>query len=195
MSSWKSCTAFVVMIGVAGVGAGNPPVSRMNASPTVTQANNRFALDLYGQLSKERPGKNLFFSPTSISVALAMTAAGARGQTAAEMAQTLHLTGNLPQANVAYHKLLERWNSDGDDRGYQLRVANRLWGQKEFPFLADYLTLTRQNYWAELGLVDYKGQAEAARGDQRLDRDADGRKDQGPAPPRSDRPHDTAGSD
>ena len=58
---------------------------------------------------------------------------------------------------------MERWNSDDDDRGYQLRVANRLWGQKEFPFLADYLTLTRQNYWAELGLVDYKGQAEAAR--------------------------------
>jgi len=135
----------------------------MNSAPTVTRANNQFAVDLYGQLSKERPGKNLFFSPTSISVALAMTAAGARGQTAAEMVQTLHLAGNLPQANAAYHKLLERWNTDANDRGYQLRVANRLWGQKEVPFLASYLTLTRQEYGAELGLVDYKGQAEAAR--------------------------------
>jgi serpin B len=129
----------------------------------VTQANNQFAVDLYGQLGKEQPGKSLFFSPTSISIALAMTAAGARGQTESEMLQTLHLTGILPQAHAEYRKLLERWNSADKDRGYTLRVANRLWGQKGFPFLASYLALTRQEYGAELGLVDYRGQAQAAR--------------------------------
>ena len=134
-----------------------------DATPTVTQANNQFAVDLYGQLTKEQPGKDLFFSPTSISIALGMTAAGARGQTEAEMAQALHLTGILPQAHAEYHKALERWNSANKDRGYKLSVANRLWGQKGFPFLASYLTLTRQEYGAELGLVDYVGQTEAAR--------------------------------
>jgi serpin B len=129
----------------------------------LTQANNQFAVDIYGQLNKQRPGKNLFFSPSSISAALAMTAAGARGQTAAEMAQTLHLAGSLPQANAEYRKLLEQWNSSDTNRGYQLRVANRLWGQKGFPFLDSYLALTRDDYGAELGLVDYAGQADAAR--------------------------------
>ena len=137
-----------------------PPDS---AIPAVVQAGNQFATDLYGQLNKEQPGKNLFFSPMSISIALGMTAAGAQGQTEAEMAQTLHLTGILPQAHAEYRKALERWNSADKDRGYKLRVANRLWGQKGFPFLAGYLTLTRQEYGAELGLVDYARQTEAAR--------------------------------
>ena len=79
------------------------------------------------------------------------------------MAQTLHLAGILPQAHAEFHKELDRWNSTDKDRGYTLRVANRLWGQKGFPFLASYLTLTRQEYGAELGVVDYVGQTEAAR--------------------------------
>ena len=130
---------------------------------TVTQANNQFAVDIYGQLRKAQLGRNLFFSPASISIALAMTAAGARGQTEAEIAKVLHLTGILPQAHAEYRKALERWNAADKDRGYQLRVANRLWGQKSFPFLASYLALTRQEYGAELGFVDYVGRTEAAR--------------------------------
>lgn len=70
---------------------------QLNAAPDdpsavaeTANANNQFALDLYQQLSKENEGKNLFFSPYSISSALAMTAEGARGETAAEMARVLH---------------------------------------------------------------------------------------------------------
>ncbi len=163
MTSWKSFAAFVVGIGFAGLGAGSPPASMINEAPAVSQANNQFALDLYGQLSQKRPGKNLFFSPTSISVALAMTAAGARGETASEMAHALHLTGNLPQAEAAYRELLQRWNSDEIDRGYTLRIANRLWGQEGFSFLPSYLTLTQQNFGAEMGIVDYAREPEAAR--------------------------------
>ena len=47
----------------------------------IVRGDNEFAVDLYAQLDREQSGKNLFFSPTSISVALAMTAAGARGPT------------------------------------------------------------------------------------------------------------------
>lgn len=134
-----------------------------NTTPTVTQANNQFAVDLYSQLSKAKPGRNLFFSPASISVALAMAAAGTRGQTEAEMAHVLHLDGALSQAHAEYHKALARWTAADKDRGYELQLANRLWGQKSFPFLAGYLTLTRQEYGAELALVDFAGRTEAAR--------------------------------
>ena len=53
------------------------------------QANSDFALDLYARFAKENAGKNMFFSPYSISSALAMTAEGARGETAAEMGKVL----------------------------------------------------------------------------------------------------------
>jgi serpin B len=130
---------------------------------TVALPSNSFGTDLYGQLAKEQPGKNLFFSPASISMALAMTAAGSAGQTETEMASVLHLTGILPQAHDDYRKALERWNSAEENVGYTLRVANRLWGQKSFPFLASFLEKIRQNYGAELGPVDFMGHADAAR--------------------------------
>jgi serpin B len=130
---------------------------------SVVKAGNQLAVDLYGQLAKEQAGKNLFFSPTSISIALSMTAAGARGQTEVEMAKVLHLDGQLAEAHAQYRKLLERWNAPGKDRGYQLRVANRLWGQKGYPFLDGFLALTREQYSAELGIVDFVQQTEAAR--------------------------------
>jgi serpin B len=135
------------------------PLSDENA---VTQANNQFGFDLYRQLDQEKSGDNLFFSPTSISLALAMTAAGAKGQTESEMASVLHLT-DLSQAHAAYHALLERWNARGEKRSYELRVANRLWGDKRTDFLQSYLDLTRQQYGAELGRLDFTKNAEAAR--------------------------------
>ena len=96
----------------------------------IIQGDNQFAVDLYAQLDREQSGKNLFFSPTSISVALAMTAAGARGQTETEMAQVLHFDKQLAEAHAYYHKLLAQWNAADPKRPYQLRVANRLWGQQ-----------------------------------------------------------------
>ena len=127
----------------------------------IVQGDNQFAMDLYAQLDREQPGKNLFFSPTSISVALAMTAAGARGPTQSEMAKVLHLDADLAQAHAHYHQLLEQWNAVGEKRAYQLRVANRLWGQKGYPIRPEFLALTRQQYGAEMLLVDF-AQAEAA---------------------------------
>jgi serpin B len=125
------------------------------------QHDNQFATDIYAQLGREQPGKNLFFSPTSISLALSMTAAGAHGPTQAEMVKVLHLDADLTQAHAHYHQLLEQWNAVGQKRAYQLRVANRLWGQKGYPIRPEFLTLTRQQYGAEMLLVDF-AQAVAA---------------------------------
>ena len=128
----------------------------------VAEDNNRFALDLYARL-RTGQSDNLFFSPGSLSTALAMTYAGARGQSAGQMAKVLHL--RLPQEKLhpAFGDLRRYWNIGEKERGYRLSVANRLWGQQGFRFLPGFLALTREHYGAELAQVDFARQAEPAR--------------------------------
>ena len=139
--------------------------SSLSPSSTPDQAalvegSNAFAADLYAQLGR-RDG-NLFFSPESISTAFAMAYAGARGQTASEIAATFHFT--LPQNRLhpAAGALLGDLNSP--HTAYQLHVADALWAEKDFNFLEDYLKLTSTNYGAGLRRVDFKGEPEAVRG-------------------------------
>jgi serpin B len=131
------------------------------AETPLAPGGNQFALELYSQLDRLEPQKNLFFSPESISLALSMTAAGARGETLAEMQKTLHLGENLDQAHAAYHQLLEHWNAAG--KPYQLSVANRLWGQKGFAIREAFLELTRRQYEAPMELLDFAQAAAASR--------------------------------
>ena len=125
----------------------------------VVEGNNAFAFALYGQL-RNRNG-NLFFSPESISTALAMAYAGARGSTASEMAKTLHFTLPQPQLNPAMGALLSDLNAVHD--GYQLTVTNALWAQQGYTFLDAFLQLLKTDYGAGLNQVDFKGATEAAR--------------------------------
>jgi serpin B len=78
-------------------------------------------------LRSSRTG-NLFFSPQVISTALALTYAGARGDTAAEIARTLHLSLAQEKVPVAYAELLAALNGPGGDDPYPLSIATRLWG-------------------------------------------------------------------
>jgi serpin B len=137
----------------------NRPPGQENVGPVV-EAGNHFAFDLYERL-RTNPG-NLFFSPASISLALAMTYAGAAENTEAEMAKTLHLQMPKTQLNAEMRALLASWNSADKKQGYRLDVANRLWGQERFHFLDDYLRVTREDYGAELARLDFN-QPEAAR--------------------------------
>jgi serpin B len=142
-----------------------PPTGAAGApDPAAIVANdgNAFAFDLYGRLRSAQPG-NIFFSPQSISTALAMTYAGARGATAAEMAGTLHFSLPQDQLPAAYALLLAALNGPGGERHYQLSIANRLWGQRGTAFLEPFLTVTRKDYGAELGLVDFAKDADSAR--------------------------------
>ena len=140
--------------------AAEPP----DGASMVAADGNAFAFDLHARLRAAEPG-NLFFSPQSISTALAMTYAGARGDTATEMARTLHFS--LPQDRLAaaYAQLLAALHGSGAQRPYTLSVANRLWGQRGAAFLEPFLTAMRTGYGAEMGLVDFVNQAEAARGE------------------------------
>jgi serpin B len=126
---------------------------------TVVEGNNVFAVALYGRLRNQ--SGNLFFSPESISTALAMACAGARGDTASEMAKTLHFTLPPEKLHPVMGALLSDLNAAHE--GYQLSVANALWAQQGYTFLDDFLNLLKTNYGAGLNQVNFKGATEAAR--------------------------------
>ena len=128
----------------------------------VNDGNNPFAFDLYNRLAKEHPG-NIFFSPYSISTALAMTYAGARGQTEKEMAQVLHFGLPQPDLHRSFGGLAARLHGDNKKGGYQLQIANRLWGQTGYVFDPAFLQVTRDSYRAGFAQVDFVQQREAAR--------------------------------
>ena len=120
---------------------------------------NEFAFDLYERLRKT--DGNLFFSPASVSTALAMTYAGAGGQTKQQMARVLHLDAADERVHQGFGEMARILRSDGER--YQLRMANRLWGLEGYPFRPAFLTLTREVYGAELAQVDFNKPDNAAR--------------------------------
>lgn len=122
------------------------------------QAVNRFALDLYRHFQREQG--NLFLSPLSISMALAMTFAGARGSTAEEMANVLHL-GSDPGIHESFRALYESLNTG--DRPFELAIANALWPQIGFPFKEDFLQLIATNYGSTSQPLDYLSDSEGAK--------------------------------
>ncbi len=104
---------------------------------------------------------NLFFSPYSISTALAMTYAGARGDTEKEMAQVLHFQVPQDRLPSAFASVMAKLHSQQE--GNRLRIANRLWGQQGYDFLPEFLRVTREQYKAELALQDFATKTEEAR--------------------------------
>ncbi|HKI33811.1 MAG TPA: serpin family protein [Gemmataceae bacterium] len=155
----------IAAVAVLATGLGLPAAEKAEPKngdvAAVVKGNNEFAFDLYGQL-REKEG-NRFFSPYSISTALAMTHVGARGDTATEMAKALHFTLPPDKLNPAFAELIKQVNGEGRKRGYQLSVANALWGQSDLGFKEDFLKLTRDNYGAGLNEVNFAGATEAAR--------------------------------
>ena len=127
----------------------------------VVKGNNVFALDLYSRL-RQKDG-NLFFSPYSISDALAMTYAGARGQTAEQMATTLHFALPPQRLHPAFGELIRYLNAGGKQRKFQLSTANALWAQKDYTFLPDFTRITKNDYQSGLKEVDFVTATEQAR--------------------------------
>lgn len=130
---------------------------------SLVDGNNAFALDLYHTISGD---SNLIFSPYSISLALAMTYAGARGDTATQMAQVLHFALPDQSLHTAFNHL--DWNltqsspSQEEEQAFRLHIANALWAQKDHPFLPEYLDLLAMHYGAGVHLADF-ARSEATR--------------------------------
>jgi serpin B len=127
----------------------------------VVTGNTQFAFDLYGKIRGQEG--NLFLSPYSISTALAMTAAGARGDTAREMADTMHFTLDPQRLHPAFANLAHEVQGGGKSRKARLYAVNALWGQKGYQFLPEFLKLTQGAYGAGLREVDFKNATEASR--------------------------------
>ena len=127
----------------------------------VVVGNTAFATDLYAKL-KNQPG-NLFFSPYSISTALAMTYAGARGNTATQMANVLHFSVPQERLHPSFAALEAELNAVQKKGKVQLSVANSLWPQKGYPFRPEYLGLVKQYYGSNISPLDYEHATEAAR--------------------------------
>jgi len=142
----------------------------------LVKGNSAFTFDLYQALGEGNG--NLFYSPYSISLALAMTYAGARGGTAQQMADTLHFILSQDRLHPAFNGLdleLAR-RSEGPTgqegegtrpgrrvQGFQLHIANSLWGQIGYVFLSEYLDLLAENYGAGLRLLDFANAPEESR--------------------------------
>jgi serpin B len=126
---------------------------------SVVYANNQFAFEMYLQYNEDED--NIFFSPYSISVALAMTYEGARGQTASEMQSVFHFPEDDIVRRAAFAKLYNEYN--GNDTDYLLSTANALWTQKDYKFLTEYLNLIEQYYMGEATDLDFIGKPEESR--------------------------------
>ncbi len=145
----------------------NPDVPASDLEQLV-DGNTAFAFDLY-QAVRSSDG-NVVYSPYSISLAFAMAYGGARGETAAQMADTLHYTLPGDQFHPAFNALdldlaaRPDQAADVDEKErFQLSIANSLWGQDGWPFLPEYLDLLALNYGAGMRLVDFVNASESAR--------------------------------
>nr|XP_003225626.1 PREDICTED: leukocyte elastase inhibitor [Anolis carolinensis] len=126
----------------------------------LANANTHFALDLFQKLIEANPTGNIFFSPLSMCSALAMVFLGAKGDTATQLSKTFHFDG-VEDVHVKLQKLSTTINQSNVP--YVLKLANRLYGEKTYTFLQDYLTSTQKLYGAELSTVDFLNAAESVR--------------------------------
>ncbi|MBW4684279.1 MAG: serpin family protein [Komarekiella atlantica HA4396-MV6] len=135
------------------------PKKTVNSDPRIVDANNKFGFKLFAEVQKnDSTEKNVFISPTSVAIALAMTYNGASGSTQQAMAKTLELQGmSLQEINSSYaasKKLLEN-----PDAKVQLTIANSLWANQDANFQPDFLQRTQDFYQAKVSNLNFKDAA------------------------------------
>jgi len=123
----------------------------------VVEANNRFALDIYNEVSPKE--KNVFFSPYSVSSALAMAFEGARGKTAEDIKSALY----FPEAEVMRRGYARLYNEINSEEDYDLNIANALWVQRDYKLLEDYLSVIKDYYGGNAENVDFVRDPEGSR--------------------------------
>jgi serpin B len=133
----------------------------------LVDADTRFAFDLFREAATRSGDDNLFFSPYSIATALGMVAAGARGETAAQIHAALHAPGGDFDYHAARNavdlSLHSARTTIEKKKPLELAAANSLWGQDGYDFRRRYLDLLARYYGAGLRIVDYERDADGAR--------------------------------
>ena len=144
------------------------PLATDSELTDLVRGNNDFAFNLYQKLREEESG-NLFYSPYSISLALAMTYAGARGETERQISNALHFILPQDKLHPAFNALDLQLASRGegssgqDGKGFRLNIANAIWGQQGYDFLQDFLDKLAENYGAGMRIANFTEAPENSR--------------------------------
>ena len=174
---YVSTAASVILLGFGGCSkldsinsavAQTPPLQQQSSpsyeqlatpvvNPKVTAANTKFSFKLFSEILKQnnsQNSQNIFISPTSVAIALAMTYNGAKGETQQAMAKTLELQGiSLQEINSANAALIAAVHN-ADDK-VQLNIANSLWAKQDINFNPDFLQTTEDFYKATVTNLDF----------------------------------------
>jgi len=157
-------TTKIMFAGLIGLALLAGPALITAAPPSdvtrVVRGNNRFALKIYTRLA--RKSGNIVFSPYSLSTALAMTYAGAAGNTAGQMRRVLHF-GPPDAALHAGFGRLTRLVTAGQGPSWQLSVANALWPKRGYRLLPKFVETLRLHYGARLRPLNFSADPEASR--------------------------------
>lgn len=125
-------------------------------------ANTRFGFKLFSELARQDAGRNIFISPQSVAVALAMAYNGASGETRQAMAKTLELQGmslqEINQGNAALQSTLASL-----DPKIHLAIANSLWARAGLPFKPDFMARNKEFYGAAVESLDFNNPSAPAR--------------------------------
>jgi len=168
--NWKILTGITIIlaIGIAGgvflfhkgtisLPEPKPKLSDIN---NVVDANNQFALDYYSKL-REKEKSNIFFSPFSISSALAMTYEGAKEKTAEEIRAVFYFPADDNLRRTEYAAIFNKLNRE--NKKYQLSIANALWAEKDYQFLTEYFDRVEKYYGGKAVNLDFKKDPEGSR--------------------------------
>ncbi|HMO35469.1 MAG TPA: serpin family protein [Gemmatales bacterium] len=154
---------FLALLGILGCASCSMQAEEKEVDVTSLRGfahdTNQFCFRLYQELRKEQG--NLFFSPYSISTALAMTATGAEGSTQEQMTQILNIGKDVPRFTELHHNLLRSLTDTKDS--YQLRIANALWAEQTYPFRDQFTQRLKQSFRAEARTMDFVHAAEESR--------------------------------
>ena len=124
-------------------------------------ANARFGFKLYAELARQSADKNLFISPASTGLCLAMAYNGAAGETAQAMARALETQGiPMPELNQAYAAL--KAALENPDAKVQLNIANSLWARQGLAFKPDFIQRTKEYFGAEVTELNFDDPGAAA---------------------------------
>lgn len=155
------CTFFAGCTETDGGPDDTPPATE--GADDVVEANTLFAYDFYHTLSsdKQYAEQNLFFSPYSISTALALTYEGAKGMTAEEIRSVFYFPADDAVRQEGYAALIAGLNRQ--DAAYSLKTANALWAEETYPFLPAYIETAQEYYAAEVRNMDFISSPEESR--------------------------------
>ena len=155
------CLVSLIFAGCNNLGAifgdeGRDDPETVSIDTNVVTANTQFGFDLFNEIRKIEQDKNIFISPLSISIALAMTLNGASGETEQAMTNTLQLQGLGPESiNTGYAGL--RHALQTSDPKVVLTIANSLWARQDVPFKQDFLQRNTEFFGAKVSTLDFHG--------------------------------------